>query len=89
MITKEEKIGLITGKLVRVCNRCECEVVYDEYSNYDCTCLVCDEDLDFWETKLITKESVKMFITEEDKKHYIEHGHLPNEKLDWLEKTEK
>lgn len=79
-----EKLGgLMTGRLIRVCERCGCEVVYDDLEdfvsrNYDCACLVCDEDLYLHETKLIPKEEVKMFISEEDKEYYLKHGYLPS-----------
>lgn len=90
MITEEERMGIISGKLIRVCNKCGCEVVYDDWGdyvnpNYNCACLVCDEDLDLWETKLVTKDLVKMFITTNDINYYMRNGHLPNKKLDLLE----
>ena len=93
-LSKDEIIGIVNGKLIRVCNRCKCEVVYDDWGdlvspNYDCACLVCDEDLDFSETKLIERTFVMMFITEEDKEYYLEHGHLPIEKLEWLKEKEE
>ena len=72
---------------VRVCNRCDCEVVFDddlvskgEPNNYDCACLNCDEDLWFFETHLSRKENVELFgrfISDEDKKYYNENGCLP------------
>jgi len=79
-----EKLGgLMTGKLIRVCKRCGCEVVYDDLEDfvskdYDCACLVCDEDLDLWETELVPKEEVKMFVNEEDKNYYLKNGYLPS-----------
>lgn len=79
----EKNCGVITGELVRVCERCGCEVVYDDLEDYvskgyDCACLVCDEDLYLHETKLVPKEKVKMFVNEEDKKYYLKNGYLPS-----------
>ena len=81
-VYEEVTKGLLTGEKVRVCARCGCEVVYDDWGdyvspNYDCACLNCDEDLDFWETTLISKDKVKRFITEKDKEYYLKNGYLP------------
>ena len=74
---------LITGEAIRVCGKCSCEVVYDDWGdyvspNYDCACLNCDEDLDFWETKIVKKDEVKRFISDEDKEYYLKNGYLPS-----------
>lgn len=71
---------------VRVCDKCKCEVVFDDdlvtknyeenIYNYDCACLVCDEDLDLWETSMVQKDEVKMLINDKHKKYYKEHGYL-------------
>lgn len=92
MVTKSEMIGIMKGELIRVCNRCKCEVIFDDWGeyvtpNYDCACLVCDEDMDLWETCLVPKDEVRLFITDEDKKHYKKFGHISDEKLDYLEKN--
>ena len=71
---------------VRVCSRCKCQVSNDFVTDgYDCACLVHDEDLDWWETELVPKDEVKLFITDDDKKHYRKHGCIREEKLDLLD----
>lgn len=81
MVTKEEYIEILTGNLVRVCSRCGCEVVFDDSGDfvtpsYDCACLVCDEDMDLWETCLVPKDEVRLFISSEDKEYYRKFGHI-------------
>lgn len=78
----------------RVCNRCGCEVVYEDdlvtkgydnrLYNYDCACIVCDDDLDLWETSLVPNERAKQ-ITENDKNEYRKNGCLSIKRLKELE----
>jgi len=94
MVLDEEMIGIFNGELIRVCKRCKSEVVYEDFGelvsrDYDCACLVCDEDLYDCETELVKKEDVNLFITWEDKNYYIEHGHLSMKKLNWLKSKER
>lgn len=83
------------NKQIRVCSRCKCEVVFDEdlvtngYEdesyNYYCVCLVHDEDLDLWETELVSEKDVVKFVTDEDKDYYRKHGYLPISKFEEVE----